>query len=88
MGMRGAMHISKGRTPARPTPYRVCCPGAAPCIAEYSFTFGGHRLSSLYRRNQIATKTFIFAKILKKLWVPRGASFEYLDKDEAREALI
>jgi hypothetical protein len=53
-----------------------------------SFTFHGHRLSSLYRPGITPRNPFIFPKILKKLRVSQAGAFEYLEKDERQPARL
>ncbi len=53
-----------------------------------SFTFHGHRLSSLYRVPSVPRMSFIFLKILKKIRrAPGEGRFEYLQKDERQDEL-
>jgi hypothetical protein len=53
-----------------------------------SFTFHGHRLSSLYRADMGPPIPFIFPKILKKLCPWASIALEYLGKDERQGARI
>lgn len=60
----------------RPAPARTACQ-----VAGGPFTFGGHRLASLYRPDRKTPNPFIFAKI-RMLRLPLALRHAYLDKTE------